>query len=124
MALSVHTQKALRVSIAAKPSHQPLACPSMLMRYLLIEKPAITATSQACFDPPGELRTEDFAPLPNTLVRHDHTALSEQVFNVAQAQREAMVEPHGAGDDVGWKSITTIRECLFHADIVTASLAT
>ena len=44
----------------------------------------------------------------NGLVRHRDAALSEELFDVAQAQAEAMVSPHGMTDDGRRETVTSI----------------
>jgi len=39
-------------------------------------------------------------------VRHDNPAFSQKIFNIAEAQRETVLEPHGVADDLGWKAET------------------
>jgi hypothetical protein len=41
------------------------------------------------------------APAPDRLVCHDHPALEEQFFDVAQAQLKAEIPAYGATDDRG-----------------------
>jgi len=46
--------------------------------------------------------------LSDYLVRHDNPAFSQKIFNIAEAQRETVLEPHGVADDLGWKAETWI----------------
>jgi hypothetical protein len=41
-------------------------------------------------------------------VRHDNPALSQKIFNIAEAQRETVIEPHGVANDLGWKAETWV----------------
>jgi hypothetical protein len=50
-------------------------------------------------------------PLPG--VRHDHAALEEQLFDVAQAQLEAEIPTHCATDDAGRKTVAVIKRFRF-----------
>ena len=43
-------------------------------------------------------------------MRHDNPAFSQKIFNIAEAQRETVLEPHGVADDLGWKAETWIAE--------------
>lgn len=45
-------------------------------------------------------------------------SLREQVFNITMAEIEAIVEPDGVGNDVGWESVTPIN---VHAPILAVS---
>jgi hypothetical protein len=35
---------------------------------------------------------------------------SAKIFNIAEAQRETVVEPHAAADDLGWNAETWVAE--------------
>jgi hypothetical protein len=65
------------------------------------------------FHPASQARTEFVAPAPDRLVRHDHAALEEQLFDVAQAQLEAEVPAHCATDNAGWETVTMIERFRF-----------
>ena len=53
-------------------------------------------------------RPERATPLANRLVGHDDAPLGEEIFGVAEAQTEPVVEPDGVADDLGWKSIAVV----------------
>ena len=53
-------------------------------------------------------RTELQTPISNCLVRNDEASLSKQVFDVAKAHREPMVQPDGVTDDFRWKAVPSI----------------
>ena len=44
-------------------------------------------------------------PLPNRLVGDRHASLREEIFGIAEAEAEPMVEPDRVADDVGRESI-------------------
>ena len=54
-------------------------------------------------------RAKLHAPEPNRLIRDDNAALAEQVFHIAEAQREPMVEPDGMANDFRWKAMPSIK---------------
>ncbi len=56
------------------------------------------------------------APSPNRLIGDDDTSLGEQVFDVAEAESEPMVQPDGVADDLRREAVTTIS--WFHFQIV------
>ena len=58
--------------------------------------------------PPRVDRTEPLAPLPNRLVGDRHASLREEIFGIAEAEAEPMVEPDRVADDVGQESISMI----------------
>ncbi|WP_244115941.1 hypothetical protein, partial [Burkholderia cepacia] len=49
---------------------------------------------------------------------HHDTTLEKELFDVAQAEREAEIPTHGATDDSRWKSMSTIERLLFRFDIL------
>lgn len=53
----------------------------------------------------SELQAEFRRPLGDGLKRDDDAALRQQIFHVAQAQREPIMEPHRMCDDLGRKSV-------------------
>lgn len=50
--------------------------------------------------------------------------ISTQIFDVAKTVRKSVIQPHGIGDDVRWKTISAMSEFLFHTGIVAESWAT
>ena len=42
-------------------------------------------------------------PRPNRLVGDRHASLREEIFSIAEAEAEPIVEPDRVADDVGWK---------------------
>ena len=55
---------------------------------------------------PRVRRTEPPTPLPNRLVGHGDAPLSDEIFGIAEAQTEPVVEPDGLTDDVRWESVS------------------
>jgi hypothetical protein len=55
-------------------------------------------------------------PASNGFVGYSDATLRQQVFHVAKAQREPMVQPHGMADDFRWKAVASIQR--FHELIV------
>jgi hypothetical protein len=51
-------------------------------------------------------------PTPNGLVGHGHTTFRQQIFDVAQAEREPEVEPNRLLNDLGRESVTRIADFL------------
>ena len=55
-----------------------------------------------------KLRTKLIAPKTDRFVADRDTAFSQQVFNVAMAEVEAMVNPDRILDDGRWKSVSFV----------------
>jgi len=53
-------------------------------------------------------RTELLTPLPNRLVGHSDAPLSEEIFGIAEAQTETVVQPDGMTDDFRRESVATV----------------
>jgi hypothetical protein len=47
-------------------------------------------------------------PEANRLSGHGDAAFGEKIFNIAETEIEAIVEPDGVGNDAGWKAIAFI----------------
>ena len=63
------------------------------------------AASQAI----GETRAELLAPAAYRLVGDDNPTLSEEQLNIAQAEAEHVIQPHGVADDLGRKPMAIVR---------------
>ena len=74
--------------------------------------------SQNASVPWAELRT----PAPDGLVRHGDAAFCQQIFHVAEAQREPVVEPDRMTDDFWWKAMALAAGA--HPNIVTGVRST
>jgi hypothetical protein len=65
----------------------------------LVQMPRVANWPRPTPEPPCVGRTESLAPVPDGLVRHCDGALGEEVFDVAEAEGEAVVEPDGVADN-------------------------
>ena len=74
----------------------------------LVEMPGVSHPTAAAPQPPRVDRTEPLAPLPNRLVGDRHASLREEIFDIAEAEAEPMVEPDRVADGVGRESISVI----------------
>jgi hypothetical protein len=59
------------------------------------------------------------APGPNRFVRHRDATFGKEIFNIAKAEREAMIQPNGVADDLRRKPVAAIQG--FHRSIVAHS---
>ena len=81
----------------------PTTCVILCTTLLLVAPPRLFAS---CI---GGVRSAEFlTPLSDRFVGNFDTALGQKIFDIAQAQREAIVEPHGIADDLRGKSISSI----------------
>src|SRR3954470_11602318 len=69
----------------------------------LIQVPFVARTGQPAPDLVGEGLAELAPPLPHGFVAHHDAAGRQHLFDHAQAQRKAEVEPDGVADDLAWK---------------------
>src|SRR5271157_435494 len=58
------------------------------------------AFAQVCRDP----RPEMIDPASDRLIGDDNPAFRQQILDVAEAQREAIIKPDRVLDDFGWKA--------------------
>jgi hypothetical protein len=73
-----------------------------------VEMPGVADNPGATSEASGVGRAEDLAPAPDRLVRDGDAALGEEVFDVAEAQGESVVEPDGMADDGGREAVPGI----------------
>ena len=66
-----------------------------------VEEATIAARAQVFFDLSGVVGPKCAALLANRLIRNCDAAFGQEAFDIAQAQRESMVEPHRSRDDFG-----------------------
>src|SRR5215210_1410631 len=74
----------------------------------LIEVPFIARTGQPTPDLVGEALAELARPLPDGLMAHVNTAGRQHLFDHAQAERKAEIEPDGVADDLAWKAVAGV----------------
>ena len=68
----------------------------------LVEVPFIAGSRSAAAQP-GDVGVPEFvAPLPDGLVGDDNAALQHQLLDLAEAEREAVVQPDAMADDLRW----------------------
>ncbi len=57
----------------------------------------------------GVSLTELEAPFSDSLIGEGDSAYEHHLFNVAEAQREAEIEPDTMTDNLSWKAVPTIQ---------------
>jgi hypothetical protein len=93
--------------------HEPVAVysapepvlPALDPELHLVQVPLAGCPTPAAAQPRGEGRAERAAPQPDGLVADEDPALRQQVLDVAVAEVESIVEPHGVADDLGWIAV-------------------
>jgi hypothetical protein len=76
-----------------------------LIEVSLIAEPA----GRSLADIVGEVSAEFLRPQPHGLVRDVDATRCQQILDHAQAERKPEIQPHGMGNHVRWKSVTTIK---------------
>ena len=56
----------------------------------------------------SEIRAEFLAPPPHRLIGDDNASFTQDQLNIAQAEAEHMVQPHGMADDLGREPMTIV----------------
>jgi len=75
----------------------------------LIQMPARGRGGAKPLQPPCDLRPELDRPAANGLIANVNPARGHQLFNVAETQAEAKVEPHGMADDLRRETVALER---------------
>jgi hypothetical protein len=89
-----------------------------------VEMPRVADRPGSVPKPPRVGHTERLAPVPDGFVRHRDAALGEEVFDVAEAEREPVVEPDGVADDRGWEPVAGItRDIVEHLATVPVAVS-
>ena len=70
--------------------------------------PGVTQTAPPGPQALGVLEPEGQAPLPDRFVRDGNPALREEILDVPKTEAESVVQPHGVGDDLGWKTVSAV----------------
>ncbi len=70
----------------------------------LIEVPGVTRPGPTASELVGEVGAEPEVPLPDALARDDDAPLGQDQLHVAQAQAEAVAQPHRRADDLRRKA--------------------
>src|SRR5829696_9270646 len=83
----------------------------------VVEMPFVSHTGQPAPDLVGEALAELARPLAHGLMAHDDAAGRQHLFDHAQAQGKAEVQPHGVADDLAWKAVAGVERlgCRCHA---------
>src|SRR3954462_5946025 len=74
----------------------------------LIQVPFVARTGQPAADLVGEPLAELARPLAHGLVAHVNAAGGQHLFDHAQAERKAEIEPDGVADDLAWKAVAGV----------------
>lgn len=74
----------------------------------LVEVPGISLPAAPASQLPGVLQPKGLAPLTNRLVCHGDPTLGEQVLDVAKAEVEPVVQPHGVTDDLRREAVSSV----------------
>src|SRR3954454_22975032 len=74
-----------------------------------VQVPLVARAWQLAADLVGEGLAELARPLAHGFMAHVEAAGGQHLFDHAQAEREAEVEPHGVADDLAWKAVAGIR---------------
>ncbi len=87
----------------------PEIMPSTLDVYEeFVEVPRIAQTTLSTPQLPSIVRTEFPTPLPNRLVGNYDSALCQKIFDVSEAQAEAVIKPDGVADDLRREPVSMV----------------
>jgi hypothetical protein len=68
----------------------------------------VAVASVLSFQSAGINRPEFDTPETDSFSADSDAPFSEQIFDIAMAEVESIVEPHGVGNDVRWESVSFI----------------
>src|SRR6266700_454974 len=98
-------------AVLVNGSPQPAAFAADLQGHF-VQMPLVTGSRSSSTQPCSESRTELGAPLTDRLMADNDAALGEQILNVAEAEVETKVQPHGVRDDLGRETVASIRRAV------------
>ena len=74
----------------------------------LVQIPSIAEATLSPFQFPNLVWTELLTPTSNRFIRDDDASLSQQIFNIAEAQTETVVKPDSMANDFGRKPMALV----------------
>jgi hypothetical protein len=77
-----------------------------------IDVEGIAVASVLSLQSSGVHSSEFYAPQTNRFSTDHDASLSENIFDIAMTQIEAIVQPDSVTDDVGWESVALV--CIHH----------
>ena len=105
---------------------RPKILPLTLDRHKeLVQVPGVAQPAFSPLELSSVVHTKLPRPLADGLVGDDDSALCQKVFNISEAQTEAVIEPDGMADDLGWESVSAVARCLgFHSGSLPVTAST
>ena len=70
----------------------------------LIQVPSVAPPALSTLEPASVCRIERDAPQPDRFVGHREAALGQEIFDIAKAHTEGVIQPDGVADDLGGES--------------------
>src|SRR5262245_47069494 len=74
----------------------------------LIQMPFVARPGSSAMELSRILLPELAAPLPDGLIRHDHAAGEQQLFDIPVAQAKSRIEPHAVASDFSVKAVILV----------------
>ena len=73
-----------------------------------VQIPGITEASLFTLKTSGIVGAEFPAPLSDGFIRHNDSAFGQKIFNITEAQTEAMIDPYGVADDFRRETVSVV----------------
>ena len=73
-----------------------------------IQVPRVTHPPAPMPEPPGVGGAKGLTPVSDGLVRDQDAPVSQEIFGVAEAETEAVIQPDGVADDLGREPVATV----------------
>ena len=82
--------------------------PSLYRHKEFVQIPGVAHPAPSAPELPGVFEPERLTPLADGFVRDADAPLGEQIFYIAEAQAEAVIQPDGVADDLGGKAVSAV----------------
>jgi hypothetical protein len=73
-----------------------------------VQIPSITEASLFLLETSSIVGAEFPAPSPDGFIRNNDSAFRQKIFNITEAQTEAMIDPYGVPDDFRRKTVSVV----------------
>jgi hypothetical protein len=73
-----------------------------------VQIPGITEAPLFTLKTSGTIGSEFPAPLSDGFVRNNNSAFGQKIFNITEAQTEAMIDPYGVADDFRRETVSVV----------------
>ena len=73
-----------------------------------VQIPGVTEAALFPLKTSGIVGSEFPAPLPDSFIRNNDSAFGQKIFNITEAQTEAMIDPYGVADNLRRETMSVV----------------